>query len=213
MYRPTKAFDWRGSDLRKGRASVTGQIYHVTATTLERQRIFENLALGRIVVACMKHEAEWERAHTLCYVVMPDHFHWLLQLGVDQSISQVVNNVKGHSARRINTAIQRQGALWQKGFFDRAIRQEEDLAAIARYIVANPQRAGIVRSCRECGLAVNGSPAVRAPTGATGLRPSGDRALKAGRRVLWSQRLLRRRRSGVLRPVTCLEPVTESVQP
>jgi len=34
--------------------------------------------------------------------------------------------------------------LWQKGYFDRALRREEDLKAMARYIVANPLRAGLV---------------------------------------------------------------------
>ena len=34
--------------------------------------------------------------------------------------------------------------VWQKGFHDRAVRQEDDLPAIARYVVANPVRAGLV---------------------------------------------------------------------
>jgi REP element-mobilizing transposase RayT len=58
---------------------------------------------------------------------MPDHFHWLMQLGGEQALSQVVNNVKGHSTRKINIAAQRKGGLWQKGFFDRAVRRDDDL--------------------------------------------------------------------------------------
>lgn len=34
--------------------------------------------------------------------------------------------------------------VWQRGFHDRALRQEEDLIATARYVVANPLRAGLV---------------------------------------------------------------------
>ena len=34
--------------------------------------------------------------------------------------------------------------VWQKGYFDRALRYEEDLKAAARYIIANPLRAGLV---------------------------------------------------------------------
>lgn len=34
--------------------------------------------------------------------------------------------------------------IWQAGFHDHAVRREEDLAGIARYIVANPLRAGLV---------------------------------------------------------------------
>ena len=35
------------------------------------------------------------------------------------------------------------GRLWQEGFFDRVLRDEDDLLGIAAYIVANPMRAGL----------------------------------------------------------------------
>src|SRR3989344_3545810 len=44
----------------------------------------------------------------------------------------------------LNRSLERDGSLWQHGFHDRAIRRDEDLPAVARYIVANPLRAGLV---------------------------------------------------------------------
>lgn len=44
----------------------------------------------------------------------------------------------------INQACGTQGALWQSGYHDRAARAEEDLIQIARYIIGNPLRAGLV---------------------------------------------------------------------
>lgn len=38
------------------------------------------------------------------------------------------------------------GPLWQNGFHDRAIRNESDLLPAARYVIANPIRAGLVSS-------------------------------------------------------------------
>ena len=35
-------------------------------------------------------------------------------------------------------------ATWQTNYYDHAIRQDEDLRKVARYIVANPLRAGLV---------------------------------------------------------------------
>jgi REP element-mobilizing transposase RayT len=83
---------------------------------------------------------------TLAFVVMPDHFHWLFQQSGDRPMSVAVNNVKSYSAKTVNRYLQRTGAVWQRGFYDRAIRREDDLVAVARYIVANPLRAGIVSS-------------------------------------------------------------------
>jgi len=56
-----------------------------------------------------------------------------------------MRRIKGRSARRINQRLSRTGPLWQHGFHDRALRQEEDLRAVARYAIANPVRAGLVK--------------------------------------------------------------------
>ncbi len=140
------------SQLRRGRFSAAGQIYHITAVTCGRQPVFEDLVSGRIVVNCLMYEAVHERAQTLCYVVMPDHLHWLLQLDGKCSLSAVVQTMKSQSARRIKLAGRPVQKVWQNGFHDHAIRRDADLAAVARYIVANPQRSGISKTCREYSL-------------------------------------------------------------
>lgn len=50
-----------------------------------------------------------------------------------------------HPAKSPQISLSRQGRLWQPGFHDHAVRREESLEAIARYIVANPLRAGLVK--------------------------------------------------------------------
>ena len=130
--------------LRRGRCSIANQIYFVTTPTYERIRLFDNFWLGRIVVESLRREER--HANTLAFVVMPDHLHWLLQLKDSRSLSNCVNTVKSYAARRINEERGREGAIWQTGFHDHALRREEDLESVARYIVLNPVRAGLVRS-------------------------------------------------------------------
>ena len=38
------------------------------------------------------------------------------------------------------------GSLWQRAYYDRAARKDDDIRRIARYIVANPLRAGLVQN-------------------------------------------------------------------
>ncbi len=52
--------------------------------------------------------------------------------------------MKSFAAWKINANRSAQGPIWQKGYMDRAIRHEDKLVRVARYIVANPLRAGIV---------------------------------------------------------------------
>jgi len=139
--------DGRGQHrLRKGRISEVGRIYHVTLVCHQRQRVFGELMAGRCVVRALM--AVEEAAATLAYVVMPDHVHWMMQLQPDGDLSPVVQKVKALAARELVSMRFCSRPVWQKGFYDRAVRRDEDVADIARYVVANPLRAGIVRSVR-----------------------------------------------------------------
>lgn len=138
--------------LRRGRASIGDQIYLVTTVTRGRARLFEDLHLGRIVARTLYSEPTVARATTLAYVVMPDHLHWLLQLRPGSNLGDVVRFVKGRCAFQINRATGTGGQLWQPSFYDHALRKEEDLQNVARYVVCNPLRAGLVRRINDYSL-------------------------------------------------------------
>ena len=123
--------------LRKGRWSNAGQIYMVTTVTKGRRPVFADFVTARMLIQTMRRDELIGSHSTLCYVVMPDHLHWLLQLQ-DESLSRLVGRIKSLSAKRLGRP------LWQRGFYDHALRQEEDIQDLARYIVANPLRAGLV---------------------------------------------------------------------
>lgn len=138
--------------LRFGRFSEENRIYVVTSVTHKRELLFLDISLGRIFVKALRHQEATGQARTLAYVVMPDHFHWLLELGAIGTLSGIVRAVKGTSAHGMNARRGTAGRVWQPGFHDRAVRREDDIAAVARYIVANPVRAGLVKSVREYAL-------------------------------------------------------------
>ena len=85
----------------------------------------------------------------MAWVLMPDHAHWLLQLGARDTLARVVGRMKACSAREVNQVTARSGTLWERAYHDHAVRKEEDLEAIARYIIANPLRAGLTASVRD----------------------------------------------------------------
>jgi REP element-mobilizing transposase RayT len=128
-----------GKDLRKGRVSLPGQVYHVTTVTLDRKPVFADLRPARMLINALREAQARGEATTLAFVVMPDHMHWLLQLEAGTSLSSLVGAVKAVTAHGLG------GRTWQSGFHDHVLRQEEDLAKLARYIVANPLRAGLVQ--------------------------------------------------------------------
>ena len=141
----SKAHSRSGSKaLRKGRVSIENQVHSVTTVTADREPIFRCFDLGRIVVKEMRGLHAEGYVTSLAYVVMPDHLHWLFQLGTKASLSKLMKRLKGRSAMEIVKSTDRNGSIWQPGFHDHGIRNEEDLKVLARYIVANPLRAGLV---------------------------------------------------------------------
>ena len=130
--------------LRRGRFAELGRIYLLTATVDRREPVFADFRLGRLLAAELKAAHVEGLVDSLAWVVMPDHIHWLLVLQRG-SLSALMRRVKGRSARQINPHIGHRGRLWQDGFRDRALRSEEDVLPVARYIVANPLRAGLVQ--------------------------------------------------------------------
>ena len=130
--------------LRKGRASIANSAYLITTTTLERQKLFADFAVGYATARCFEDTDYLGDAKMLAWVLMPDHAHWLLQLGERDELSRVVNRLKSASARYANRALGKTGAVWARAFHDHGLRSDEDLQGVARYVVANPLRAGLV---------------------------------------------------------------------
>ena len=126
------------SRLRTGRQSQSGQVYLVTLVTKQRKTIFSDFFAARFVVKTLLEEQRLGRAFTWSYVVMPDHLHWLMQLGETVDLSRCIQGIKSMVSRKLGETV------WQPGFHDRAMRAEDDLPNLARYIVANPLRAGLV---------------------------------------------------------------------
>lgn len=131
--------------LRSGQRSIPGQAYLITAVCEGRNRWFEDHATARAVAARFHASDLLADSQLLAWVLMPDHAHWLLQLGERESLSALVGRIKGHAARAANVARLRAGRVWQPGFHDHALRHEEQLIEVARSVIANPVRAGLVR--------------------------------------------------------------------
>ena len=131
------------TSLLKGRHSLPNQAYLLTWVTLDRAPVFSDFRAARLLVGEVRRMHEQKRVDSLAWVVMPDHLHWLVQLHAHWPLAPVVKTVKGRSALAINGCLDRRGPLWQRGYHDHAIRRGEDILSVARYIVANPLRAGL----------------------------------------------------------------------
>lgn len=77
------------------------------------------------------------------WVIMPNHFHALVEPVEKATLGQVLKTWKGSSARKINESRGRTGSLWQAETFDHIVRSEKQLHHFRRYIAGNPAKAGL----------------------------------------------------------------------
>ena len=129
-----------GKNLRKCRVSLPNQIYLVTAVTASREPVFASFDTARIAARCFHDKDIVRQAQTLAFVVMPDHIHWLLQIAEGGDLSSAVRLYKAKVSMLLGQR------MWQRGFHDHVLRSDEDMRCVAQYIIANPVRAGLVRS-------------------------------------------------------------------
>ena len=135
----------RSNALRIGRRSIAGQRYLITTLCDQRETRFAHWASASRVAAVVDSRRLWRGSRILCWVLMPDHLHLLIELGENDSLPALMRRVKCVTAGIANAVDRRRGRVWMPGYHDHTLRCDESVAATVRYMVANPVRAGLVR--------------------------------------------------------------------
>lgn len=121
-----------------------GYTYFVTTKTWQNRAIFRVPETAQIVAEQIVHYRD-EGAYKLhAFVVMPDHIHVLLTPGSATSIEKAMQYINGGSSHRLHAERAHRMTIWQAGFHDWTVRDEEDFASKVDYIQLNPVRAGLV---------------------------------------------------------------------
>ena len=83
-----------------------------------------------------------DRYDLYAWCVMPNHVHVVLR-PLTRELSQVVQSWKTYSGRCANEMLGRCGTFWQREYFDRVIRDDNDLERTIEYVLSNPVKAGL----------------------------------------------------------------------
>ena len=140
---------------------VSGSYYHIYNRGVEKRRIFleerdflrflETLDFYRKFPTAVKL-SDFRRGYTgikkienqkeiikiLCYCLMPNHFHLLIQQLEDGGITEFMRRLSDSYTRFFNTKYKRIGSLFQGGFKAKIIETDEYLLQLSKYIHRNP---------------------------------------------------------------------------
>jgi REP element-mobilizing transposase RayT len=133
--------------LRRGRRTLSNVVYLITFCTHDRRRWFARPTLARLAGGVCNDDATWPSARPLLWLLMPDHWHGIVEVTGSEPLGQTVARIKGLCSRVAAPLID--GPLWQRGFHDHALRRHEDLESVMAYVLHNPVRQGLVERWDE----------------------------------------------------------------
>ena len=99
--------------------------------------------IGKIVAEIIENtEKVYANITVDNYVIMPNHVHVLIRISEGNggvrahrpTVNEIIKGIKGLATRKIGFSI------WQTGFYDHIIRDDEDYQIRFRYIEENPAR-------------------------------------------------------------------------
>ena len=121
-----------------------GYITFITIRAYLNQTPFVTETLNRMIIDTLHKEQERMNCIIYTYCLMPNHLHYLISPKQDgYSILTFTDQFKGKTTNH-SWKHGWQGKLWQPRYYDHIVRAEEDLHAIAEYILNNPVRQELV---------------------------------------------------------------------
>jgi REP element-mobilizing transposase RayT len=105
--------------------------------------------VAEIIVEALHHRDK-HVYDLLVFCVMPNHVHLVCTPLTQKNESyyvlhEILQSLKGYTARRANPLLGRKGTFWQEENYDHVVRDQKELNRILRYVIYNPVKAGLVQ--------------------------------------------------------------------
>jgi REP element-mobilizing transposase RayT len=84
-----------------------------------------------------------QRYRLIAWCVMSNHVHVVFRLLPGQELANVLRSWKSYTARMANRVLDRRGEFWQREYYDRLIRDGDELERAVHYVMSNPAQAGL----------------------------------------------------------------------
>jgi len=133
---------------RQSRIDYPGALHHIIVRGIERRNIFSGKKDKQLFIKRLGTVLTDTGTNCFAYALMDNHFHLLLQTGVN-SISRVMQSLLTGYAVNYNNRKNRTGKLYQNRFKSILCDKEEYLLQLIRYIHLNPIRVGLVKTVSE----------------------------------------------------------------
>ena len=110
--------------------------FFVTSVTFGRRSLFETTRMADLLLDVLRQNRRRGRFLLHEFVIMPDHFHLLVTPVAEVPLEKAVQFIKGGFSFRTKRELHFQGPIWQDGFTNHRIKDEDDYERHCKYIAS-----------------------------------------------------------------------------
>jgi putative transposase len=125
------------------------RIFFATTKTSMGKRLLQSERNATLLIDTLRSLVGEHRFKLHDFVVMPDHVHLLIEVGNDMTIEKAMQLIKGRFSYRLSYEFGYKGEVWQRGFTEVQVMNNQSLEAHRAYIAENPVKAGLAASREE----------------------------------------------------------------
>ena len=153
MTREKDRFSIRRAARLPGYDYRTDGYYFITICTDQRRCLLSSIQAGTVYLSPLGRIAdqEWRRTAAVhrglqldAYVIMPNHFHAAVMLNHEATdrppLGVAISGFKAAVTRRARRLYTRTFEVWQRGYYEHIVRNDQDLEAVRQYIEHNSER-------------------------------------------------------------------------
>jgi len=94
------------------------------------------------------HFLDGKEFKLICYCIMSNHVHFIAY-NFKSPVYKIMNSLKSFTAKKINRQLNRSGDFWQREYYDRVVRDRNDLAKKIEYVLNNPVKINLKSDWRD----------------------------------------------------------------
>jgi putative transposase len=127
----------------------SARVFFVTTKTSMTRRLLQSERNAMLLIDVLRLNVAAGKFQLHDFVIMPDHLHLLMTVPGDMTIEKAMQLIKGGFSYRLKKEFGYQGEVWQRGFSEVRISDEQNFLQHREYILQNPVKAGLVDTAEQ----------------------------------------------------------------
>jgi putative transposase len=123
--------------------------FFATTSTSMGKRLLQSERNAGLLIDVLRSLVAEQHFQLHDFVIMPDHFHLLVEVNGAMKIEKAMQLIKGRFSHRLSHELGYKGEVWHRGFTEVQVASRAAFEPHQAYIAENPVKAGLAASIDE----------------------------------------------------------------